>query len=96
MLGSNADNSHLVPAGVGEVISGNRIQSVGKTRFEVLDSIAYNRVMPEQRLDLRAYQMGEIGLQELTIRLQTFVYDPPEDEAEAISRAKALQEQGIK
>ncbi len=96
LLGSNSNSSQLIPVGVGEAIAGNRVHSVGQTHFNMLDTIAYSMVMPEQRLDLRAYQQGEIDLQQLTLRLQTFTYNPPKDEAEAISRAKALQELGIK
>ncbi len=96
LLGNASNNSHLIPVGVGEAIAGNRVHSVGQTHFNMLDTIAYSMVMPEQRLDLRAFQQGEIDLQQLTLRLQTFIYNPPKDEAEAISRAKALQEMGIK
>ncbi len=96
LLGNNENSSHLIPVGVGEAITGNHVHSVGITHFKLLDTIALSQVMPEQRLDLRAYQQGEIDLQELTYRLQTFKYSPPKDEAEALSRANALKEQGIK
>jgi hypothetical protein len=90
LLGSNAENTSLVPIGVGETIAGNRIRSVGATHFQILDYIAYARVTPEQRADLVAYKSGELNIENLTLRLQTYIFVPPASEAEALQRGNAI------
>jgi hypothetical protein len=90
LLGSNANNTSLVPVGVGETLAGQRIRSVGETRFHNLDFIAYARVTPEQRADLSAYRDGEIDIQTLEYKLQTYTFVPPASEAEALERGNAI------
>jgi hypothetical protein len=91
LLGANDDATRLVPVGVGETIAGHRIRSVGPTNYKLLDYIAYARVIPDQVLDLLDYRNGKINIQELEIRLQTFTFTPPANEAEAIQRRETIQ-----
>ena len=90
LLGSSADSTRLVPVGVGETLAGQRIRSVGATRFNNLDTIAYARVTPEQRADLSAYSNGELDIQTLEYKLQTYTFVPPASEAEALERGNAI------
>ena len=90
LMGNSSDNTNFVPIGVGETIAGHRIRSAGATRIHSLDYIAYARVTPDQFADLKAYKAGDLTIEELILRLQTFTYVPPANEAEAIERAKAI------
>jgi hypothetical protein len=92
LIGMHADGNRLVPVGIGEAIAGYRIRSLGETQFELLDVIGYARVIPEQWVDLRAYRDGAINLQTLTLKLQTYQFVPPANEAEAAQRAQQLIE----
>ncbi|MCP4469986.1 MAG: hypothetical protein GY815_04750, partial [Gammaproteobacteria bacterium] len=93
LLGNNAENTSLIPVGVGQAITGHRIQSVGRTHYQRLDTIAYARVVPDLWPELNAYKKGELDIDQLTLKLQVFNYLPPASEAEAIERANAIMEQ---
>lgn len=86
LLGLNADATALAPVGVGEAIPGPRIKRVGATRLSSLDYLGYARVIPDQQADLDAYANGDIDLETLQQRLQTYRFIPPQNETEAAER----------
>ena len=75
---------------MGETITGNRIRSVGITHFNRLDYVTYARVFPELRLDLDAYKNGELDIDNLIVRLQTYEFVPIASEAEALQRGEEI------
>lgn len=71
ILGRDDNSLKMVPVGVGRLEEGPTVQSVGGLHFSSLDYIAFAAVSDDMQPMLALYVNGEIGIDELRMRLQT-------------------------